>query len=32
VGPGPHAVVTSDAEDVCRIAAMIGVLPTIVKA
>ena len=29
--PGPHAVVTSDAEDIRRIAGMVGVLPTIVK-
>jgi hypothetical protein len=29
--PGPHAVVTSDAEDIRRIAGMICVLPTIVK-
>jgi hypothetical protein len=29
--PGPHAVVTSDAEDIRRIAGMIGVLPTIVS-
>jgi len=29
--PGPHAVVTSDAEDIRRIAAMVCVLPTIVN-
>jgi len=29
--PGPHAVVTSDAEDIRRIAGMVGVLPAIVK-
>lgn len=29
--PGPHAVVTSDAEDIRRIAGMVGVLTTIVK-
>jgi hypothetical protein len=29
--PGPHAVVTSDAEDIHRIAGMVGVLPAIVK-
>lgn len=28
--PGPHVVVTSDAEDIRRIAEMAGVLPTIV--
>jgi hypothetical protein len=29
--PGPHAVVTSDAEDIRRISGMVGVLPTIVN-